>query len=50
LPPIVLARQATGRTSTHVPYEAHLRKSDGTELEVLVSRDLAVTAVNTMQH
>lgn len=30
------------------PYEAHLRKSDGTELEVLVNKDFAVTAVNTM--
>jgi hypothetical protein len=30
------------------PYEAHLRKSDGTELEVLVSKDFKVTAVNTM--
>ena len=32
------------------PYEAHLRKSDGTELEVLVNKDFQVTAVNTMQH
>ena len=32
------------------PYEAHLRKSDGTELEVLVNKDFAVTAVNTMAH
>ena len=32
------------------PYEAHLRKSDGTELEVLVNQDFAVTAVNTMRH
>lgn len=46
----MLARQATGRTSTHVPYEARLRKSDGTELEVLVNQDFAVSAVNTMQH
>jgi uncharacterized membrane protein YkoI len=30
------------------PYEAHVRKSDGTELEVLVNRDFEVTAVNTM--
>ena len=30
------------------PYEAHLRKSDGTELEVLINKDFAVTAVNTM--
>ena len=30
------------------PYEAHLRKSDGTELEVLVDKSFAVTAVNTM--
>ena len=32
------------------PYEAHVRKSDGTELEVLVNKDFQVTAVNTMQH
>jgi len=32
------------------PYEAHVRKSDGTELEVLVNKDFEVTAVNTMQH
>src|SRR4051794_12602734 len=32
------------------PYEAHVRKSDRTELEVLVNKDFAVTAVNTMQH
>ena len=32
------------------PYEAHLRKSDGTELEVLVDKSFAVTALNTMQH
>ena len=42
------------RTETDVdhgsPYEAHLRKADGTELEVLVNKDFEVTAVNTMQH
>jgi hypothetical protein len=42
------------RTETDVdhgsPYEAHLRKSDGTELEVLVNKDFEVTAVNTMRH
>lgn len=33
------------------PYEAHIRKSDGTEVEVQVSADYTVTAVNTMgQH
>jgi hypothetical protein len=32
------------------PYEAHLRQSDGTELEVLVDKSFAVTAVNTMRH
>jgi hypothetical protein len=32
------------------PYEAHVRKSDGTELEVLVDTNFDVTAVNTMQH
>ena len=30
------------------PYEAHVRKADGTELEVLVGKDFRVTAVNTM--
>jgi hypothetical protein len=30
------------------PYEAHVRKSAGTELEVLVNRDFQVTAVNQM--
>jgi hypothetical protein len=32
------------------PYEAHVRKADGTELEVLVDNDFNVTAVNTMGH
>jgi hypothetical protein len=32
------------------PYEAHVRKSDGTELEVLVNKAFEVTAVNTMRH
>jgi hypothetical protein len=32
------------------PYEAHIRKADGTELEVLVNKDFKVTDVNTMQH
>ena len=32
------------------PYEAHVRKSDGTELEVLVNKSFEVTAVNEMQH
>ncbi len=32
------------------PYEAHVRKSDGTELEVLVNKDFQVTAVNQMKH
>ena len=31
------------------PYEAHMVKSDGTHLEVLVNDSFAVTAVNTMQ-
>jgi uncharacterized membrane protein YkoI len=30
------------------PYEAHIRKSDGTEVEVQVNRDFSVAAVNTM--
>jgi hypothetical protein len=32
------------------PYEAHVRKPDGTELEVLVNKSFEVTAVNTMRH
>jgi uncharacterized membrane protein YkoI len=40
------------RTETDVdhgsPYEAHIRKSDGTEVEVLVNESFQVTAVNTM--
>jgi uncharacterized membrane protein YkoI len=40
------------RTETDVdhgsPYEAHIRKSDGTEVEVLVNESFAVTAVNAM--
>jgi hypothetical protein len=32
------------------PYEAHVRKADGTELEVLVNESFQVTAVNTMGH
>jgi hypothetical protein len=31
------------------PYEAHIRKADGTELEVLVDKSFNVTAVNTMR-
>jgi hypothetical protein len=30
------------------PYEAHVRKADGSELEVLVNSNFQVTAVNTM--
>jgi transcription elongation factor len=32
------------------PYEAHVQKSDGTEVEVLVDSGFNVTAVNTMGH
>jgi hypothetical protein len=32
------------------PYEAHVRKGDGTEVEVLVDADFKVTAVNAMRH
>ena len=32
------------------PFEAHIRKADSTELEVLVNKDFQVTAVNTMGH
>jgi uncharacterized membrane protein YkoI len=30
------------------PYEAHIRKADGTEVEVQVNADYTVAAVNTM--
>ena len=30
------------------PYEAHIRKPDGTEVEVQVNKDYSVAAVNTM--
>jgi uncharacterized membrane protein YkoI len=30
------------------PYEAHVRKADGTQVEVLVNKDFQVTAVNQM--
>ncbi|WP_037499856.1 hypothetical protein [Solirubrobacter soli] len=32
------------------PYEAHITKSDGTEVEVQVNSDYSVAAVNTMGH
>ena len=32
------------------PYEAHIKKSDGTEVEVQVNKDYSVAAVNTMGH
>jgi hypothetical protein len=32
------------------PYEAHVRKPNGTELEVLVNKDFEVAAVNQMKH
>jgi len=32
------------------PYEAHIKKSDGTEVEVQVNSDYTVAAVNTMGH
>jgi hypothetical protein len=30
------------------PYEAHIRKADGTDVEVQVAKDYSVSAVNTM--
>jgi hypothetical protein len=30
------------------PYEAHVTKSDGTQVEVLINKDFEVTAVNAM--
>jgi hypothetical protein len=32
------------------PYEAHVQKADGTQVEVLVDSSFNVTAVNTMGH
>jgi uncharacterized membrane protein YkoI len=32
----------------NAPYEAHIRKSDGTSVEVQVSKDYTVSAVNQM--
>jgi uncharacterized membrane protein YkoI len=32
------------------PYEAHVRRSDGSEVEVLVNKGFEVTAVNAMGH
>jgi uncharacterized membrane protein YkoI len=32
------------------PYEAHVRRADGTEIEVLVNSSFEVTAVNAMGH
>jgi uncharacterized membrane protein YkoI len=32
----------------NAPYEAHIRKSDGSEVEVQVDRDFSVSAVNDM--
>lgn len=32
------------------PYEAHVTKSDGTQVEVLVNSSFEVTAVNAMMH
>jgi hypothetical protein len=39
-----------GLSSLLHAYEAHVRRSDGTELEVLVNKDFKVTAVNEMPH
>jgi len=33
---------------SNAPYEAHIRKADGTEVEVQVNSDYTVAAVNTM--
>jgi hypothetical protein len=33
---------------SNAPYEAHIRKADGTEVEVQVNKDYSVAAVNTM--
>jgi hypothetical protein len=33
---------------SNAPYEAHIRKADGTEVEVQVDSDYTVAAVNTM--
>ncbi len=38
----------SGSSSSSAPYEAHIRKADGTEVEVQVSSDFTVAAVNQM--
>jgi uncharacterized membrane protein YkoI len=44
LPGATILRTETNNDST-APYESHVRKSDGTEAEVLVSKDFAVVEV-----
>ena len=43
----VLEVESGGHGST---YHAHVRKSDGTEVTVLVNKDFEVTAMNEMRH
>jgi uncharacterized membrane protein YkoI len=40
--------QVETNVDSSAPYEAHIRKADGTEVEVRVSRDFTVAAVNDM--
>jgi uncharacterized membrane protein YkoI len=42
--------RAETNVDSSAPYEAHIRKADGTEVEVQVSQDYSVAAVNTMGH
>jgi uncharacterized membrane protein YkoI len=44
-----VARVETNVDSS-APYEAHITRSDGTEVEVQVNSDVTVADVNTMQH
>ena len=40
--------RAETNVDSSAPYEAHIRKADGTEVEVQVNKDYSVAAVNTM--
>ena len=35
---------------SNAPYEAHIKKADGTEVEAQINSDYTVAAVNTMGH
>jgi hypothetical protein len=45
-----MVRPVTELRAPALTYQAHARRPDGTELEVLADENLSVTAVNEMQH